>query len=178
MGRQPQKLSKHQEPHGWQRVATYAQGRRGESRQGGGKPWRRNEDRRWFRLTRSRISDGAAGVDSSAAYGGGAIFGNPRRGIRQGLARRFRRRRWSRRKRRRQVQEGPGHLFESSDANPVMGPRRGNREDRRQPQGGRQQRPRSCNLHRLRFVAVPAGAPHLEARVGVMTTGGDAGRSL
>jgi len=42
---------------------------------------------RWLRFIRSVGSDVAAGVDSSAAYDGGAIFENPRRGIWRGPAR-------------------------------------------------------------------------------------------
>jgi hypothetical protein len=79
-----ERSSKHQKPHGWQHGATDVQGRRGESRQGGGKPWRRNEDEQWFCWSRGEGSDAGAGVDSSIANDGGAIFGNPRRGIRQG----------------------------------------------------------------------------------------------
>ena len=83
VGTRPRKPSKHREPHGWQRVATHAQDLRGENRQDGGKPWRRNEKVRWLRVFRSGRSDARAGVDSRVAYGGGAIFGNPRRGIRR-----------------------------------------------------------------------------------------------
>jgi hypothetical protein len=45
--------SKHREPHGRQRIAIHAQGRRGVNRQGGAKPRRRNMDRRWLRRSRS-----------------------------------------------------------------------------------------------------------------------------
>jgi len=69
--------SKHRGPHGRQHVAIHVQGWRGGSRQGGEKPWRRNRDERWLRSTRSVGSDVVTGVDSSAAYDGEAIFGNP-----------------------------------------------------------------------------------------------------
>jgi len=120
---------KHHEPHGWQHSAINVHDRRGGSRPGGEKPSGRNEDERWLRLSRSGGSDVAAGVDSSVAYGGGAIFGNPERHL-SGPARSVRRQRWKRRKRRRQAHEGMGDLYESAEHRPAKGPRRGAWETR------------------------------------------------
>jgi len=75
--RQLRKLVKLHEPHGWLHGAINVQGWRGESRQGGEKPRRRNKVGRWLRLIRSAGSNAGAGVDSSTANDGGAIFGNP-----------------------------------------------------------------------------------------------------
>ena len=92
------------EPHGRQRAATCAQGRRGGNRRGGGKPRGRNTERDGlsFPKVRQRCR---AGSGLSGSYGGGASLEIPREEDPVGRSDRLN---WRSRESRRQGQEGPG----------------------------------------------------------------------
>jgi len=133
--------TKHQEPHGWQHGATDVQGRRGVSRQGGGKPWRRNEDRQWFCPSRSSgsVPSVAGNRSGSGLFGSERRRGdlwNPRRGIRRWPQATVGGRDGSVGKGDVEVQEGTGQSFESVMTHPVRGPWAGVRGDPREPGTG------------------------------------------